>query len=65
MNFFFELVHKKGKTFGLDGLSRRKWYPGDTMPERFKDGLEDSGGNIIVRKEGQTGDDPLQTRRVL
>jgi len=24
MNFFFELVHKKEKTFGLDGLSRRK-----------------------------------------
>jgi len=23
-NFFFELVHKKGKTFGPDGLSRRK-----------------------------------------
>jgi len=22
-NFFFELVHKKGKTFGPDGLSRR------------------------------------------
>jgi len=58
-NFFFELVHKKGKTFGPDGLSRRKWYPGDTMPERFKDGSEDGGGDIIVRKEGQTGDDLL------
>jgi len=23
-NFFFELVHKKGKTFGPDGLSRRR-----------------------------------------
>jgi len=59
MNFFFELVHKKGKTFGPDRLSRRKWYPGDTMPERFKDGSEDGGGDIIVRKEGQTGDDLL------
>jgi len=58
-NFFFELVHKKGKTFGPDGLSRRKWYPGDTMPEGFKDGSEDGGGDIIVRKEGQTGDDLL------
>ena len=28
-HFFFEIVHKKGKTFGPDGLSRRKWYPGD------------------------------------
>jgi len=58
-NFFFELVHKKGKTFGPDRLSRRKWYLRDTMPERFKDGSEDGGGDIIVRKEGQTGDDPL------
>jgi len=59
MNFFFELVHKKGKTFGPDGLSRRKWYLGDTMPERFKDRSEDGGGDIIVRKEGQMGDDLL------
>jgi len=29
------------------------------MPERFKDGSEDGGGDIIVRKEGQTGDDFL------
>jgi len=58
-NFFFELVHKKGKTFGPDRLSRRKWYLGDTMPERFKDRLEDGGGDIIVRKEEQTGDDLL------
>jgi len=24
INFFFEIVHKKGKMFGPDGLSRRK-----------------------------------------
>jgi len=59
-NFFFELVHKKEKTFGPDRLLRRKWYPGDPMPERFKDKLEDSGGDITVRKESQTGDDPLR-----
>jgi len=53
------LVHKRGKTFGPDGLSRRKWYPGDTIPEGFKDGSEDGGKDIIIRKEGQTGDDPL------
>jgi len=58
-NFFFELVYKKRKTFRPDGLSRRKWYPGDTTPERFKDGSEDGGEDIIVRKERQTGDDPL------
>jgi len=59
-NFFFELVHKKGKTFGPDGLLRRKWYLGNTMPERFKDGSEDSSGDIIVRKESQIRDDPLR-----
>jgi len=48
-NFFFELVHKKGKTFGLDGLSRRRWYPGDPIPEDFTDGLEDGSGDIVVR----------------
>jgi len=64
-NFFFELVHKKEKTFGLERLLRRKWYPENTMPERFKDGSEDSGRDIIVRKKGQTGDDPLKTGRVL
>jgi len=30
------------------------------MPERFKDGLEDGGRDITVRKESQTGDDPLR-----
>ena len=29
------------------------------MPESFKDGSEDGGGDIIVRKEGQTGDNLL------
>jgi len=60
MNFFFELVHKKGKTFGPDRFLRRKWYPGDTMPERFKDGSEDGSRDIIIRKEGQTGNHPLR-----
>jgi len=39
MNFFFEIVYKKEKTFELDGLSRRKWYPGDPSLDRFKNGL--------------------------
>jgi len=59
-NFFFELVHKKGKTFGLDGLSRRKWYPGDPVPEVFKDRSKDRGKDIAIRKENPTGDDPLR-----
>jgi len=59
-NFFFELVHKKGKTFGPDGLSRRKWYPRDLVPKVFKDGLEDGSGDIAIRKEDPIGDDPLR-----
>jgi len=59
-NLFFELVHKKGKTFGPNRLSRRKWYPGDPVPEVFKDRSEDRGGDITVRKEDPTGDDPLR-----
>jgi len=59
-NFFFELVHNKGKTFGPDGLSRRKWYPGDPVPKVFKDGSEDRGRDIAIRKENPTGDDPLR-----
>jgi len=59
-NFFFELVHKKGKTFGPDGLSRRKWYSGDLVPEVFKDGSEDRDGDIAIRKEDPIGDDSLR-----
>ena len=51
-NFFFELVHKKGKTFGLDGLSRRQWYPGDPIPEDFANRLEDGSRDIVVRQGG-------------
>ena len=60
MNFFFELVYKKGKTFGPGGLSRRKWYPGDLVPKVFKDGSKDRDGDIAIRKENPTGDDPLR-----
>jgi len=59
-NFFFKLVHKKGKTFGPDRLSKRKWYPGDPVPEVFKDGSEDGDRDITVRKEDPTGDNPLR-----
>jgi len=49
-NFFFELVYKKEKIFGPDGLSRRWWYLGDPIPEDFTDELEDGSGDIIVRQ---------------
>jgi len=51
INFFFEIVHKKGKTFGPDGLSRRKWYPGDPSPEKFTDGTDNGAEDIVLRKD--------------
>jgi len=50
-NFFFEIIHKKEKTFGPDRLSRRKWYPGDPTPEKFTDGTDDGAGDIVLRKD--------------
>ena len=51
-NFFFELVHKRGKTFGPDGLLEWKWYLGDSLPEPFEDGSKNSGGDITIRHRG-------------
>jgi len=59
-NFFFELVHKRGKTFGPDGLSRQKWYPGDSLPEPFKDRSKDGGGDITIRHGGPLEEKPLE-----
>jgi len=59
-NFFFEIVHKKEKTFKPDGLSRRKWYPGDPPPEEFTNGTDDGAGDIILRKDNPQEPDPLE-----
>ena len=59
-HFFFEIVHKKEKTFGLDGLSKRKQYPGDLQEEDFKDGTDAGAGDIVMRKEDPTSSDPLE-----
>jgi len=61
-HFFFEIVHKKGKMFGLDGLSRRKWYPGDPLEEDFTDGTDNGVENIVMRKEDPTSLDPLELK---
>jgi len=61
-HFFFEIVHKKGKTFGPDSLSRRKWYPGDLLEEDFTDGTDDGVGDIVMRKEDPTSSDPLELK---
>ena len=54
------MVHKKGKTFGPDGLSRRRWYLGDPILEDFADGSEDGGGDIVVRQGGPQKEEPLE-----
>jgi len=59
-NFFFEIVHKKGKTFRPDGLSRRKWYPGDLSPKEFTDGTDDRAGDIVLRKDNPQEPDLLE-----
>ncbi|KXN85989.1 hypothetical protein AN958_10628 [Leucoagaricus sp. SymC.cos] len=58
-SFQFTLIHKKGKTFSPDGLSRRKWYPGDPIERRFNDGSEDDGEDLKVIKENPDNEDPL------
>jgi len=59
-NFFFEIVYKKGKIFGLDGLSRRKWYPGNLPQEDFTNGTDNRVEDIVVRKEDPKSLDPLE-----
>jgi len=59
-NFFFEIVHKKEKTFGPDGLSRRKWYPGDLSPKEFTDGTDNRARDIVLRKDNPQEPDPLE-----
>ena len=58
-NFHFTLVHKKGKSFGPDGLSRRKWYPGDPEDEPFDDGSDDGAGDFELVKGDPDLEDPL------
>lgn len=58
-NFHFELVHRKGKTFGPDGLSRRPWNPGDPLARRFDDGSKDDGDDFTLTKENVEDEDPL------
>jgi len=59
-NFFFEIMHKKGKTFGPDGLSRQRWYPEDPALEDFKDGTDNGTGEITWRKGDLQDKDPLE-----
>lgn len=47
-NLFFEITNKKEKTFELDGLLRRKQYPGNLSLDRFENGLDDEKSDIPI-----------------
>ncbi len=59
-NYHFELVHKRGKTFGPDGLSRRPWYPGDSTQRKYDDGSEDEGEDFELIKANPEDEDPIE-----
>lgn len=58
-NFHFTLVHRKGKGFGPDGLSRRRGYTGDNLSRRFDDGSDDDGEDFELVKASPDEEDPL------
>ncbi|KAF7777764.1 hypothetical protein Agabi119p4_3836 [Agaricus bisporus var. burnettii] len=58
-NFFFILMHRKGKDFGPDGLSRRRAYPGDKFARNFDDGSDDEGEEFVLVKGNPEDEDPL------
>ncbi|KXN91520.1 hypothetical protein AN958_12762 [Leucoagaricus sp. SymC.cos] len=58
-SFQFTLIHKKGKMFSPNGLSRRKCYPEDPIKRRFDDGSEDDGEDLEVIKKNPDDEYPL------
>ena len=46
--FFFKIVYKKGKTFGLDRLSRKKQYSKNLFSDRFEDSSDNEKKNILI-----------------
>ena len=63
-NFFFEIIHKKEKTFGPDGLLRSKWYPKNSPPDRFKDGLDNKRNDIPILLEKDQEEIPLELEEI-
>ena len=59
---FFKIEHKKRKIFGLDSLSRRKWYSGDLSQEEFNDRMDNKGEDITLRKENPEGNTLLELK---
>ena len=62
---FFKIEHKKRKIFGLDSLSRRKWYSGDLSQEEFNDRMDNKGEDITLRKENPEENALLEFRNFI
>ena len=48
---FFEIIHKKRKTFRPDELLKRKWYSRDLSPERFKNSFDNEKDILVLLEE--------------
>lgn len=57
--FHFKLVHKAGRTFGPDGLSRRDAMPGDPVHPNPEEGLDEPEGPLEFINPYDGVDDPL------
>lgn len=58
--FHFTLVHKPGKGFGPDGLSRRDLHPGDPTYPDPDDGYDEPSGPLKFVNSSPGVDDPLE-----
>lgn len=58
--FHFTLVHKAGKGFGPDGLSRRYAQPGDLTYPNPEDGYDEPSGPLEFVNPTEGIDDPLE-----
>ena len=63
-NFFFEIIHKKEKTFGPDELLRSKQYSKDSPPDRFKNSLDNKRNNIPILLEKYQEEIPLKLEEI-
>lgn len=62
-NFFFKIVYKKGKTFGLDRLSRKKQYSKNLFLDRFEDSSDNEKKNILILLGKNQEEIPLELEK--
>lgn len=62
-NFFFKIVYKKEKTFGLDRLSRKKQYSKNLFSDRFEDSSDNEKKNILILLGKNQEEIPLELEK--